>query len=215
MSICKFTTSAVALSIGLFVPHSQAAIINQTYAGLFPAQITGTLPDQGTALEETFTLAMPGTVTAYTTSYASGGFEPNLMLYTGAGKYITTGLTPGSSPVAMPDPNTKLALDAYLTAPNLPAGTYILTLTDFLLNQSLTATNLSDGFTVNYGSGTTFVDEMGDTRNGNFALTINAGAAAVPEPATIWLTMFSFAGVIFTAQRRRRQEKQFVKAVSL
>ena len=91
-----------------------------------------------------------------------------------------------------------------LTAPSLPAGMYTLALTDFLLNQSLTATNLSDGFTVNFGSGTTFADTNGNQRTGNFALTINTGnTAAVPEPATLWLAA-PFLGFLALRARKPR-----------
>lgn len=164
---------------------SQAAIITQTYSGPLPVTITGTLPDQGTALEESVTLATAASLTVFTTSYASGGFEPNLMLFDSAGNYITTGITPGSSPLAAVDHTTGLALDGYLTAFNLPAGMYTVTLTDFLLNQALTATNLSGGFTANYGSGTTFVDEQQNLRSSNYALTIRT--SVIPEPSTLLL----------------------------
>lgn len=41
---------------GSFAPNSFASIINQTYSGSSPANITGTLPDQGSILLEKFTL---------------------------------------------------------------------------------------------------------------------------------------------------------------
>lgn len=202
MLTCKLSLLAGALTLGMFVPNSQAAVINQTYSGSFPANISGTLPDQGTALEEMFTLTSASTLTISTSSYATGGFEPNLTLYNSAGKYIITGITAGSSPIATADPTTKLKFDGYLTA-NVAAGTYTVALTDFLLNQSLTATNLSDGFTVNYGSGTTFVDEMGNPRTGAYALRIAAvGPSAVPEPGTLWLAAPFLAGLALRARKR-------------
>jgi hypothetical protein len=142
-------------------------IINQTFSGSFPANITGTLPAQDTALLEMFTLPSTSDVTVTSTSYASGGFEPNLLLFNSTGNFLNSGI-----PFGQPDPNTGIIGDMRLTASGLPAGMYTLVVTDFLLNQSLTATNLSDGFTVNYGSGTTFTDSNGNQRSGNFALTI-------------------------------------------
>jgi len=85
----------------------------------------------------------------------------------------------------------------------LSAGMYTVALTDFLLNQSLTATNLSDGFTANFGSGTTFSDANGNMRMGNYALTITTSdQAAIPEPATVWLAAPILAWLGLRASRR-------------
>lgn len=163
-----------------------ASVINQTYSGSFPATISGTLPNQGTALEEMFTLTSTSDLTISTNSYATGGFEPNLTLFDGSGNYLASQMP--SSPVATADPTTGAALDGYLTADNLMPGTYTVALTDFLLNQSITATNLSDGFTQNYGDGINFIDEDGNTRTGNYSMTIDvASMAQAPEPATYWM----------------------------
>jgi hypothetical protein len=183
---------------GVLVPQAFGATITQTYSGGFPATITGTLPNQGTALLENFTLSSMTNLTITTTSYASGGFEPNLLLFNSAGKFVMSG-----NPFGTADPSTGIVGDMKLTESGLAAGAYTLAVTDFLLNQSLTATNLSDGFTVNYGSGTTFVDANGNSRTGNFALTISTGASAVPEPATFWLVA-PFLGVLAVIAGRRR-----------
>lgn len=188
----------------VFAPLSFTATLTQTYSGSFPANISGTLPNQGTALLEDFTLPSTGNLTVTTTSYASGGFESNLLLFNSLGNFVTAG-----SPFGSVDPNTGIIGDMRLTAPNLPAGMYTLALTDFLLNQSLTATNLSDGFTVNYGSGTTFIDSNGNQRNGNFAFTISTGASAVPEPATWWLAA-PFVAAIALRARKGPLGKSFV-----
>jgi hypothetical protein len=142
----------------LSLPNLQSAtIISQTFSGSLPATITGTLPNQDTALEEVFSLTSPSNLTIFTTSYSSGGFEPNISLYNANGGYIASSMVPGSGN-AKPDPTTGLALDTALNALNLTAGKYTVALTDWELNQSSTATNLSDGFNFNLGSGTTFVD---------------------------------------------------------
>ncbi len=80
---------------------------------------------------------------------------------------------------------------------------YTLAITDFLLNQSITATNLSDGFTSNFGSGSTFVDEQGNPRTGDYSVTINL--AAVPEPPALLLA--GIAGSIFISDRFLRTPK--------
>lgn len=170
-----------AIAAGAFAPAIQASTIDQAYTRAFPATVSGTLPNQGSVLLETFTLTSPSDVTIDTTSYAAGGFETNLELFDSSGDFVTAG-----SPSGVEDPTTGIIGDSSLTAPDLPASTYTLALTDFLLNQSITATNLSDGFTENYGSGTNFVDADGNTRSGNYGFTIQT--SAVPEPSTLWFT---------------------------
>ena len=188
--------ASVAGALSLFALNSQAGpIINQTFSGSFPATITGTLPNQNTALEESFTLPSIRTVTITSSSYANGGFEPNLLLYNSAGNFITAGV-----PFGALDSNTGIVGDMRLVAPSLSAGMYTLAITDFLLNQSLTDTNLSAGFTVNFGSGTTFSDSNGNARAGNFAVSINTAAPA-PEPATLWLA----APLVLLVARRRKK----------
>lgn len=195
----------VAVSALCMSSATAATIVTQTYTGTLPASISGTLATQGTALEETFSLPTSGTFTAFTSSYANGGFEPNLALYNSAGYYLASQSPAGTSPVAVADPSTKQALDSYLQVTNLGAGTYILTLTDWELNQSTTATNLSDGFTVNYGNGTTFVDQTGSMRTGNYVLNFSsASVSAVPEPSTFGLGCVLFAGMLCEIRRRRK-----------
>ena len=175
-------------------------IINQTYTGTFPATISGSLTNQATALEEAITLPMSGSLTVFTTSYASGGFEPNLTLFNSAGDFVTGSGTPGTSPNATTDPSTGLGLDAYLTANFLNSGQYTIALTDWQLNQSITATNLSDGFTSNYGNGMSFIDQAQNTRTGNYTLV--AQLTQTPEPATVWLIIPSLAMVGLVARKR-------------
>jgi hypothetical protein len=78
-------------------------------------------------------------------------------------------------------------------------GMYTLAVTDFLLNQSITATNLSDGFTANFGSGTTFTDANGNVRTGNYALTVSITPA--PEPASAFLALLALP--VLTWSRKR------------
>jgi hypothetical protein len=196
--IWKLSLLCMGLTIVCLTPIQAGPIINQNFSGSFPASITGTLPSQDTALLEMFTLPSSSDVTVTSTSYASGGFEPNLLLYGSTGNFINAGI-----PFGQPDPNTGIIGDMRLTASGLPAGMYTLAVTDFLLNQSVTATNLSDGFTVNFGSGTTFIDSNGNSRSGNFALTINTAGAGgeVPEPATLWLAAPFLAVLVMRARK--------------
>jgi hypothetical protein len=192
--------AAVAL-LGILSPqNSHAATINQTYAGTLPATLTGTLPDQGSVLELKFTLAAPSNLEISTSSYEEDeGFQPNLFLFDMMGQFLTAGV-----PFGQVDPNTGIIGDSRLQAINLPAGMYTLAVTDFLLNQSFTATSLADGFTENYGSGSNFVDAMGNIRTGAYALTIEA--SAVPEPSSLLLAAPVLA--LFALRRRKlRREK--------
>jgi hypothetical protein len=186
-----------------------ASIVTQTSS--FPGTVTGTLPNQNTALEVTCTLPSISDLTAYTTSYASGGFEPSLNLYNSAGNMIAGGVTPGTSPIAKPDMTITppQAFDAYLTASDLSAGKYTLTLTDWQLNQSITATNLSDGFTSNYGNGHTFVDSMGNVRSGSYTLAVNlTSGVATPEPATLLLAASAIAAIAVLSRKKQLPEKR-------
>ena len=188
-AIPRLTLTVSALVLVLMPVTAGAAIINQTYSGSYPGTVSGTLTNEGSALELALTLPSAGTLTAYTTSYATNGFEPNLTLYNSAGMFVASqGATP--PPGAAADPTTRATLDGYLSASGLLAGHYTLTLTDWELGQSITATNLSDGFTQNIGNGTTFIDVNGNTRTGNYVLDLafTAAATATPEPST-WLLM--------------------------
>lgn len=192
-----------------------------TTASSLPATVTGTLPNQGTALLINFSLSSPSDLTAWTTSYAggmnldgtttmAGGFQPNLILYDSTGAFVT-GDTGTAPPNANTDPNTGLYGDAYLTNSSTPAGSYTMAVTSFWLNQSTTATNLSDGFTQNLGNGTTFNDVQFNPRNGNYAVNISATplsstgpggpTSAVPEPATVFLLLPAFALALLLRKR--------------
>lgn len=193
----------VLVWMGSFASSSIAATITQTYAGSLPANIAGTLPNQDTALLEMFTLASPGNLTVTTTSYATGGFQPNLLLFNSTGNFVTAGV-----PFGVVDPGTGIAGDMRLTASSLAAGTYTIALTDFLLNQSLTATNLSAGFTLNFGDGVTFVDANGNQRTGAYAFTIATdSASAVPEPATMWLAAPVLAAWVMRSRKKDRRSE--------
>lgn len=207
----RFTVSAAALSFLVLAQMAGAAtIITQTYTGGYPATISGSLPNQDTALELTFTLASTGNLTASTTSYATGGFQPNITIFNSSGIAIANQwATP--PPGAVADPATGLTVDSYLTANNLMAGTYVLALTDWALGQSVTATNLSDGFTSNFGNGVTFVDINGNTRTGAYALHLaTSSVSSVPEPASILL----LAPIMLAAMIYRKRWQHLDKSIN-
>lgn len=196
------------LLVGAFILTApmQAGTITNIYAGALPTTINGALPNQGTALLEVFTLPTAGDVTLTTSSYATGGFQTNLELFNSTGNFVAAG-----SPSGTADPSTGIIGDSTLTTSVLPAGMYTVALTDFLLNQSITATNLSDGFTTNFGDGVNFIDNNGNTRTANYSLTISAAAASssVPEPATLWLA----APILVALALQRRSARKHSSAV--
>jgi hypothetical protein len=198
---------STALCLGVFASSTFAAtIVNQTYSGSFPATISGTLGNQATVLEEAFTVSSTSDLIASTTSYATGGFEPNMVLYNPDGTFNSITVTPGTSPAAKTD-STGNSFDAYISAMGLTPGTYTLALMDWQVGQSITATNLSDGFTYNSGNGVSFVDEMQNVRTGNYTLSIAltplTGPTAAPEPATLLLSAPLLLAVVFFARKRR------------
>lgn len=198
---CRMYLLLATLTMGALAPMTQAASITQTYSGPLPITFFGTLPDQGTALEQTFTLGSPGDLNILTSSYASGGFQTNLLLFDAMGSFVAAGI-----PSGLPDSATGIIGDTQLMAFNLAAGVYTVALTDVLLNQSLTATNLSDGFTANFGSGTTFADVSGNTRTGNYELTISS-PAPIPEPSTLLLAapVLAWLGIYARSARKRSE----------
>src|SRR5690242_1468516 len=120
---------------------------------------------------------------------------PSLVLYGGAGNFVAGETFP--SPTGVRDSSTGLVGDAYIRTSTLTAGTYIVALSDYLVQQAPTATNLSDGF-IDYGSATTFSDVQGNVRTGNYTLNISgASSTAAPEPATLALIGPVFGGLAF------------------
>jgi hypothetical protein len=196
----KFSIKSILFSALLVLGSqaSQATVITHGLGSLpGSATDTGSLKSQADVLEEEFTLSSVSNLKAFTVSYgggnnlnhtssAAGGFEPELVLYTGQGKFIAD--QDISSSIATPDPTTGLALDASLSINNLAAGSYILALTDWLNQQPPSATNLADGFNDLGSGGATFVDAQLNQRTGNFALDLSATPAAItatPEPSSL------------------------------
>ncbi len=177
-----------------------------------PFTNAGTLANQGQVIEASFSITAATNLIISTNSYGggtnangmtatAGGFMPSLVLYNSAGHYVAGEIFP--SPTGRTDPATGLNGDAYLTSMNLGAGNYIVALSDFLVQQPVTATNLSDGF-INYGGGTTFSDVQGNLRTGSYSLNLTGpSASAVPEPATFWLMVPALGGIALAIRKRR------------
>jgi hypothetical protein len=193
----------------------KAVTVTNVSLGSLSGSVTdaGTLSNQGEVLEAAFSITAASNLTIYTNSYGggmnangttatAGGFMPSLVLYKSAGTYVAGETFP--SPIGKIDPVTGLNGDAYLSSMNLSAGAYILTLSDFLVQQPVTATNLSDGF-INYGSGTVFTDVQGNPRTGNYSLNLSATTLtpSVPEPATFWLMVPAISGLAVLIRKRK------------
>jgi hypothetical protein len=194
----KLTITLMTLAGGLVSFQQADAATVFDHLGTLSDTVTtsGTFTDESDVLEATFTLTSGTSLTLYTDSYGTGGFEPQITLYTGVGNFVASEAV--TSPQATVDPNTGLAADAFLFDSNVAPGDYIAVVTDFLNQQSPNATNLSDGFT---GAGGNFVDEQGNMRNGNYSLTLSA--STVPEPATLWLSIPILAFGLAQFRKRR------------
>jgi hypothetical protein len=195
----KLTVTLMALAAGLVSFQQADAATVFDHLGTLSGTVTtsGTFTDQADVLETTFTLTSGTGLTLYTDSYAGGGFEPQITLYTGAGNFVASEAV--TSPMATVDSTTGLAADAFLFDSNVAPGAYIAVLTDFLNQQPATAKNLSDGFT---GAGGNFVDEQGNMRSGNYSLTLSA-SSTVPEPGTLWLGVPILAFGLAQFRKRR------------
>ena len=212
----KLSLSLLTLLFGVATTQQLKAVtVTDVNFGAISGSFTnaGMLSDQGHVLEATFSITSASNLTIYTNSYGggtnvngttatAGGFMPSLVLYSRTGNYVAGQTFP--SPIGRTDPATGLNGDSYLSRTNLAAGTYILTLSDFLVQQSATATNLSDGF-INFGSGTTFSDVQGNPRTGNYSLNLSTTSTtpSVPEPATFGLMIPALVGVAALVRKRK------------
>jgi hypothetical protein len=183
----KLTFASLALAAGLMSFQQADAAPVSADLGTIPGEATtaGTFTDQGEVLEADFTVTSTSDVTLFTTSYAGGGFQPEIFLYTSTGSFVAGQVL--TSPLAATDSTTGLAEDAFLFDASVTPGNYIAVLTDFLNQPTSTATNLSDGFTNIGAGGNNFMDEQGNARNGSYSLTLTS--ATVPEPASLWLSL--------------------------
>lgn len=205
--------SLASMVVGVVGAHPLGAVtITNVNLGTLTSPIasTGTLQNQGVVLEEAFSITSPSKLSIFTDSYGgganvngttamSGGFMTSLVLYNAAGNYVAG----ETFPFGNKDSVTGLAGDASITSGMLASGSYILTVSDWQVQQPATASNLSDGF-INYGGGSAFIDVQGNTRNGSYSVNLSSSSsAATPEPATLWLMIPALGGLALVLRKRQ------------
>lgn len=169
-----------------------APFCSQAHADTFST--TGNFTADNDVFLYVLTATSPETLSASTSSYAAGGFDPVLTLFTGSG-----------APV---DNFGSGVGDAMLTD-TLDPGTYLLALTEF---PNVAIGTLPEGFLFasdptatgdNCGvSGEMFLDCItGMQRTSDFALTVNT-TAVTPEPSS-WLLVLPGAALLAASRRRR------------
>ena len=171
-----------------------------------------------------FTVAAPSAVTVETWSYGGGvdalgqtiprgGFAPVLSLFSSSGTLIDFTVA-GSCPPGNLDVVTGLCGDASLTG-TLGSGSYLLAVTEYFNIPN--GLNLADGFLESGAGNFTgpllcgvqggFLDSGCDRRNDNFEVDVigAATAAAVPEPASIWMLGLALIGFTVPALAKVRR----------
>lgn len=140
-------------------------------------------------------LAASGSLSAFTTSYAAGGFDTVLSLFASDGTQLDLNNDGGCGSVGQ-DPVTHSCWDARLDVGTLAAGHYTLALTQS--DNTPLGPLLSDGFSRagqgNFtgpsflGAPGAFLDANLTQRTSHWSVTVT-GASLVPEPAaaTLWL----------------------------
>ncbi len=209
--------AAVLLTVFAYAGTLNGATVTANLGTLTSATNTGTFTDQAEVFEANFSLSSASQLTIFTSSYGggnnlsgpasvAGGFQPMITLYTSSGNYLTGQQV--TSPIAQTDATSGLALDQYLFSSNVGPGSYIAVLTDWLNQQSPSATNLSDGFVTLGSGGSSFVDEQFNSRTANYALNLSAtpigSGSAVPEPATFGLILPALAGAALFLRNKKK-----------
>ncbi len=159
------------------------------------------------------TLGYGGGINLLNSTILAGGFEPVLQLYTALGIAVGGEIDPGPNGgpcgVRNPDPSRgSLCEDAYASV-FLPAGDYIVAITQYP-NSPLGT--LSDGFLYdgvanqdfNNGFGNGLLPPLFYQGNGNFALDITvADPSGAPEPNSAWLAAGAMALAGLSSLRKR------------
>ena len=152
---------------------------------------SGVFTDDNQVLQIPFSSTTTQNYTFSTTSYASGGFDPVLTLFTSAGTIL-----PGNA-------NSAGGADAFLTDV-LGPGSYILTLTEFPNFSNGTITGAT-GFTTGAAPSASFIDLVtGNPTTANYTVnyTSSAVSSVTPEPPTALLLLLPLGGVVVLNRRR-------------
>lgn len=184
-----------------------------------PAQ-AGTISLSGTFNsdddQQDFTVTLTGAPALIeTTSYAEGGFDPILSVFSSAGSLLAMNDNGSCSQVAA-DPMTGACLDSYLPLA-LPAGSYLLVLTEY--DNLPNGPFLADGFTEAgngnftgdlFGSpGESFIDFTGSQRTNAWALEFTGGSniSEQPEPGSYLLALLGTLLISAKYKSRHRKHK--------
>jgi hypothetical protein len=154
------------------------------------------------------TVAASSTITAQTTSYVTGGFDPYLSLFDGLGNLIATN-DDGTCGQVGADPSTGNCFDSFLQQ-SLGAGSYTLALTEYY--NVANGPTLGDGFSEEGQGDFTcpqgFCDSSPSQRTSAWALSISGvssvveeGQTTVPEPSTMAVAAIAFATLIIRRKK--------------
>jgi hypothetical protein len=198
-----------------FVIFGAALIALQAgWAGTFSGNFT---TDDNVVLIP-FTVVTSSIVTMQTTSFGdgSGGFEPVLTLFDGAGNFLyqdaTGGILPFGCGARAIDPISGSCSDAYIQAPLSP-DTYTLALSEW--DNIPSGPTLADGFPQSGNgnfTGTEFLCGAGgfflsdcSQRNTNWTVEIEgSGLLGAPEPMPVALITPAILMTVVAARRRRK-----------
>lgn len=200
---------------------ADAAVITlEAISGLGTFTPGGTLGSDEDVALLSFTVLEDGTLfTARTTSFAQGGFDPYLALFTAAG-FIHTYEDPADPGAIYPalsvDLDTENGDWDDVLSLSLAAGSYTLAVLQYgneLLSDQLIEVSGTPGFTLGDSPPpgcSAFLGFDGVCRTGEFGLNVGLTSAApppapVPEPATLTLFGIGAAGAMLRKTVRRRR----------
>ena len=176
------------------------ALCSVATSGAKASTFTGSLANDNSVVKIDFSTASAQNYTFDTTSYATGGFDPILTLFTSAGTFVPNGVSGGGA-------------DADFTE-TLTPGSYILALTEF---PNFDNTNTITGFNPNNaaaiasicGASSPFEDAetcglvpaAESQRTGNYAVDITS-SSVTPEPPSALLLLLPLAGAVVLNRRK-------------